>query len=122
MEIEERKKVLKTALINSFVDDYTAYKNTIDFINKDLSGSSIAFQYSYDEFCIEFLNETLINLEDIDIFTVDKYNEFYRNFWKFNLYNLQCMLNKKLDTLGYKYEDFYKKSNIKQTINKKYLN
>lgn len=122
MEVEERKNVLKAALINSFVDDYTAYKNTIDFINKDLSGSSIAFQYTYDEFCVEFLNETLINLENIDIFTVDKYNEFYRNFWKFNLYNLQCMLNKKLDTLGYKYEDFYKKSNIKETINKKYLN
>ena len=122
MEIEERKSVLKTALINSFVDDYTAYKNTIEFINKDLSGSSIAFQYSYDEFCVEFLNETLINLEDIDIFTVDQDNQFYINFWQFNLYNLQCMLNRKLNTLGYEYEDFYKTSNIKQKINKKYLN
>ena len=31
MEIEERKKVLKNALINSFVDDYSAYKYTIQF-------------------------------------------------------------------------------------------
>jgi len=120
MEIEERKKVLKTALINSFVDDYTAYKNTIDFINKDLSNSNIKYQYSYDEFCVEFLNETLTNLEDIDIFT-DKNNDFFINYWKFNLYNLQCMLNKKLCELGYKYEDFYKTSGIKQKINKKYL-
>jgi len=121
MEIEERKMILKTALINSFVDDYTAYKNTIEFINNDLKASNITFQYSYNEFCIEFLNETLINLEDIDIFTADQYSQFYINFWQFNLYNLQCMLNKKLDTLGYKYEDFYKTSNIKEKINKKYL-
>ena len=122
MEIEERKSVLKTALINSFVDDYSAYKNTIEFINKDLIESNIEYQYSYDEFCVEFLNETLINLEDIDIFTVEQYNQFYINFWQFNLYNLQCMLNRKLNKLGYKYEDFYKTSNIKQKINKKYLN
>ena len=119
MEIEERKTVLKTALINSFVDDYTAYKNTIEFINNDLCKSNIKFQYSYDEFCVEFLDQTLINIEDVDLFA-EKYNEFYNNFWKFNLYNLQCMLNKKLDELGYKYDDFYKTSRIKEKINKKY--
>ena len=122
MEIEERKKVLKNALINSFVDDYSAYKNTIQFINKDLIESNISFQYSYDEFCIEFLNETLENIEEVDIFTADKYNDFYVNFWQFNLYNLQCMLTKKLNNLGYKYQDFYDNSNIKEKIDKKYLN
>ena len=122
MKIEERKMVLKTALVNSFVDDYSAYKNTIQFINKDLTESNITFQYSYDEFCTEFLNETLENIEDVDIFTADKYNDFYVNFWQFNLYNLQCMLTKKLNNLGYKYQDFYDNSNIKEKIDKKYLN
>jgi len=118
MEIEERKSVLKSALINSFVDDHDAYKNTIKFINKDLKKSKINFQYSYDEFCVEFLNETLKNVENIDIFMVNEYNQFYINFWQFNLYNLQCMLNRKLNDLGYKYENFYENSNIKKKINR----
>lgn len=121
MDIEERKKVLQFALTNSFVDEYKAYKSTIDFINKDLSDSNIDFQYSYDEFCIEFLNQTLKNLEDIDIFSFNEYDKFYVNFWQFNLYNLQCMLNKKLEELGYKFDDFYNNSTIKQSIDKKYL-
>lgn len=122
MEIEERKKVLKNALTNSFVDDYDSYKKTIEFINKDLIESNINFQYKYDEFCIDFLNETLKNVEQIDIFSFDEFNQFYFNFWKFNLYNLQSMLNNKLDVLGYKYEDFYNNSNIKQKIEEKYEN
>jgi len=121
MEIQERKKILKTALTNSFVDDYISYKNTIDFINSDLSDSNIKYQYSYDEFCVEFLNQTLKNIEDIDIFNNEKYDQFYADFWKFNLFNLQCMLVEKLGELGYKYDDFYDKSNIKKSINRKYL-
>lgn len=121
MDIEERKNILKSALINSFVDDYSAYKNTIKFINNDLNESNIKFQYSYDQFCADFLNQTLINIEDIDIFNADQYNQFYVNFWQFNLYNLQCMLNNKLAELGYKYDDFYKNSNMREKIKKKYL-
>jgi hypothetical protein len=122
MEIVERKKVIKNALTNSFVDDYKAYKTTIEFINKDLEKSKINYQYTYDEFCVEFLNQTLINIEDIDIFTVEGYDQFYINFWQFNLYNLQCMLNKKLDELGCDYKDFYENSSIKDKVNKKYIN
>lgn len=121
MKVEDRKEIIKTALINSFVDDYEAYKNTIEFINNDLKNSEINFQYSYDDFCISFLNETLKNIESIDIFTIKEYDQFYINFWQFNLYNLQSMLNKKLEDLGYKFEDFYEKSKIKQKVNKKYL-
>lgn len=122
MEVEDRKKVIKSSLTNSFVEDYDAYKKTIEFINKDLEKSKIGFQYEYDEFCVEFLDQTLKNIEDIDIFTVEGYDQFYINFWQFNLYNLQCMLNKKLDELGYKFEDFYENSTIKDKVNRKYIN
>jgi len=121
MEVEDRKKIIKTALINSFVDDYKAYKTTIEFINNDLKKSKIKYKYKYNDFCIEFLNMTLKNLENFDIFTAEGYSQFYINFWQFNLYNLQCMLNLKLDELGYKFEDFYKNSDIKQKVNKKYI-
>jgi hypothetical protein len=120
MEIEERKKFLETALINSFVEEYDAYKKTVNFINNDLSEYNINFQYTYDEFCISFLNETLKNAENSDIFSFNDFGQFYINFWKFNLYNLQCMLTTKLEELGYKYEDFYNKSNIKKRISDNY--
>jgi hypothetical protein len=108
MKVNERKKILESALIDSFVDDYKSYKNAVEYINNDLSKANINYQYSYDEFCVEFLNETLHNLEDVDILDSKKYNQFYSNFWSFNLYTLQSMLTHKLNKLGYKYEDLYK--------------
>ena len=107
MKVNERKRVLKNALTNSFVEDYKSYKNAVEYINNDLSNANINYQYTYDEFCIDFLHETLKNLDSIDIFDSKKYNQFYSNFWTFNLHTLQSMLKSKLNKLGYKYEDLY---------------
>jgi len=122
MGIDNQKEILKYALINSFVDDYNAYKKTIDFINEDLKKMNINFEYGYDQFCIDFLNQTLKNAEGINVFDSNNSNfdKFYSNFWKFNLYNLQCMLTKKLNEFGYEYEDFYNNSQIKKQISEKY--
>ena len=95
MKAEEKKNILKTSLINSFVDDYNAYKSTIIFINKELKELNINYQYTYDEFCLEFLNKTLENIEFIDLQNIQ--SDFFINFWKFNLYNIQSMLNKKIE-------------------------
>ena len=116
MKLEERKRIIEDALTNSFVDDYRAYKNTMDIVNKDLKKSNIEYQYSYDEFCLDFLSESLLNIQDIDIFTADSFEAFYGNFWKFNLYNLQCMLNRKLEALGYNFNEFFKNSKMKDDI------
>ena len=120
MEIEERKKVIHDALITSFVDDYKAYKSTIKIVNKDLKKSKINFQYSYDQFCVDFLNQSLSNIQDFDIFKVSNFNQFYINFWQFNLYNLQCMLSRKLEELGYDFNEFYQNSEMKEKISDKY--
>lgn len=109
MRIYERKIVIKEALVNSFVEEHNAYKNTISFINKELYDNDIQYQYTYDEFCVDFLDQTLKEIENVDIFNYDEYESFYSNFWVFNLYNLKNMLSSKLDTLGYKYEDVYNK-------------
>ena len=121
MNVEKRNEILESALVNSFIEDYKEYKKTIDFINKDFKNNNINFQYSYDQFCVDFLNQSLKNGHEIDIFTSNQFEEFYSNFWKFNLYNLQTMISEKLDELGYEYEDFYNKSEIRKKINKKYL-
>jgi len=109
MRIYERKKVIKEALVNSFVEDYKSYKNTICLINKELYDNEIKYQYSYDEFCVDFLEQTLKEIENVDIFNYDEYDSFYSNFWIFNLYNLKNMLSIKLESLGYNYDDIYNK-------------
>ena len=102
MKIDERKEKLKLALTNSFVDDYKAYKNIIRNINKDFKKLNINFKYSYNQFCVEFLNESLKQIESVDIFEeVDQYNEFFINFYNFNLYILQNMLKSKINNLGF---------------------
>lgn len=118
MEIEERKIKMKTALVNSFVEDYKAYKKTVKVINNDLKKSKIYYKYTYDEFCVDFLNQTLDTIETIDIFNSSEFSQFYINFWQFNLYNLQCMLDKKIRSMGYEFGDFYKNSSIRQKTNK----
>jgi len=122
MNITQKKELLKEILTTSFVDDFKKYKKTIKLINNDLKKSDINFQYSYDNFCIDFLNETLKNIQHIDIFNSDEYEQFYINLWQFNFYNLKCMINKKLDDLGYENSNFFEQSNIRKNINKKYLN
>lgn len=108
MEVKDRQNTIKDALIESFVNDRNAYKNTIAFINKDLSDANIDYQYSYDEFCVDFLNESLLGIESNDIFIYEKFHDFYTNFYEFNLVTLQNMLTKKLKNLGYSFEDVYK--------------
>ena len=102
MKIEERKEILREALINSFIEEYKSYKNIVKIINKDLRKSKIDFKYSYNDFCIDFLNESLKNIEKIDIFS-DKaqFNEFLINFYQFNLYILQTMLKNRLNNITY---------------------
>jgi hypothetical protein len=110
MDLEERKNLLKTALTMSFVDNHKDYKSTILLLNKDLKKMKIDFKYTYDQFCIELLNQSLNAVENVDIFDADSYEQFFENFWKFNFYNLQCIINKKLDELGINRDVFYKKS------------
>lgn len=108
MDIKDRKTNMKDALIESFLNDKNAYKNTISFINKDLSDANIDFQYTYDEFCIDFLNESLLGVESNDIFIYENFSDFYSNFFEFNLSILQNMLSKRLNKLGYSFDDVYK--------------
>lgn len=106
MNMEERKQVLEKALINSFVDEYASYKNIVKIINKDLKRSEINYKYTYNEFCLEFLNESLKNIEKIDIFSnADHFSQFLVNFYQFNLYILQSMFKNKIEDLGYKNEE-----------------
>jgi len=109
MEVKNRKDTIKDALIESFINDHKAYKNTISLINKDLLNANINFQYTYDEFCVDFLNESLMGVENNDIFMYDNFNEFYSKFFEFNLMILQNKISKKLNKLGYNFDDVYKK-------------
>lgn len=123
IDINKRKKILETALVKSFVDDYNAYKNTVDFINMDFEKSDVKFQYSYDAFCVDFLNLSLENIDIIDVLESETdFNSFYKNFLKFNLYVLKGMLKNKLNELGYDAGKFYSETSDTTNNSKKYLN
>lgn len=113
MDVEERKIKIKDALIISFVDDYKSYKSTMKIINKDFKKFKIDYQYVYDDFCVEFLNQTLESMEEVDIFNVNEFENFYINFLQFSSYNIKMMIKKKLNYLGYDFEDFKPKKNKK---------
>lgn len=101
MEVKNRQELLKKALIESFVDEYKIYRKTLDSINKYFNDYNIDFQYTYDDFCSEFLNHSMKNIEHIDIFSIEQYNQFYLRLLQFNLYILQVMLTDKIEKLGY---------------------
>jgi hypothetical protein len=97
MDISNKKELLKSALIQSFVDSHDIYMNAINFINSDLELYNINFKYTYDNFCIDFLNYALSNIEKNDIFNETNIDNFYYKFCQFNLKIFEDMLNEKID-------------------------
>lgn len=108
-DLEERKKILTEAFNKSFVDDYDVYKSIISKINSEFKDMNIDYEFTYDEFCVEFLNETIENLKKVDIFEYQTFQEFYYHFWDFNLYVIRIVLKKKIESLGYDFDDFQRR-------------
>jgi len=115
--IRDKKKLLTEALNTSFVDDYNTYKIIIDTINNDFKELNIDYEWSYDQFCVDFLNKSINNLDHIDIFSHGNLNDFYKNFWKFNLIVIKEIIINKFDELGYDYNEFENLLNKQKYIN-----
>jgi len=104
MKVEERKDLLLQSLKQSFVDDYDIYKNIVEQINSDFEKLELGYRWTYDEFCVNFLNVSIQKLEEIDIFRYPNFSEFVKNFWKFNLIIIRTVIINKFEELGYDYE------------------
>ncbi len=122
MNVQENKELLLKALTQSFVDDYTAYKKIVENINCDFNKLEIDYQWTYDEFCVNFLNESMKKLEQIDIFKELSFDQFYKNFWKFNLIVVRTIIISKFDELGYNFEEYDSLSNDIILLNNSQLN
>jgi hypothetical protein len=116
MTIEEKKRTIEVALTTSFVDSYEKHKSTLGIINKDLKKSKIKYQYSYDEFCADLLNITLQSLNDVDIFSYNSYDQLFSNVREFTADNLMVMLVRKIESLGYKLDGFFKNSKLMKDL------
>jgi hypothetical protein len=115
-KVNDRKKLLSQALNQSFVDDYNAYRNIVDNINADFKLLLIDYEWSYNDFCVDFLNESISKLDKIDIFKYSTFEDFYSNFWNFNIIVINDIIMNKFQSLGYDYSKYEKLSN-----NQKYL-
>lgn len=103
---EERKKLLTIVLNKSFVDDYGAYKSIVVNINKDFKRLEIDYEFNYDQFCISFLNKSLNEFEEANIFKHKNFKDFYTNFWNFNIFVIKNIIMDKFDELGYDYSKY----------------
>jgi hypothetical protein len=106
------KIFMERILIYTFAECSNDYKRIVLLLNKDLKKFKIDFKYTYDAFCIEYLNQFLDNFDNTDIFDYAKQDQFDENYRKFHLYNIQCMIDKMLDKVGLDREIFYKKSSL----------
>jgi len=58
--IEERKKEFKERITNElFVERYDSFKESISLINLALSNYNINYQYTYDQFCSDYIDECI---------------------------------------------------------------
>jgi len=106
MDIKNNKELLHDALNQAFVDDYNSFNNIVIKINKDMKVLEIDYQWSYNDFCVEFLDESMKKIEQVDIFNYNSFDDFNRNFWKFNLIVVRTIIANKFDELGYDYESY----------------
>jgi len=59
-DIEERKKEFKEKLINDlFIERYDTFKESITLINMALENFKMNYQYTYDGFCNDYINECM---------------------------------------------------------------
>lgn len=109
MDIKQ-KELLYESLNQSFVDDYATFYKIITKINEDMILLGVDYQWSYNDFCVEFLDESMKKIEQVDIFnynSLDDFNQnFWVNFWKFNLVIIRSVIANKFDDLGYDYEKY----------------
>lgn len=119
--IEDRKKLLSTALNQSFVDDYSAYRNIVNNINDDFKTLSIDYEWTYDEFCVKFLDESMAKLEESDIFKFTNFKDFYSNFWNFNLVVIREIIINKFEELDYDYSKYESLINSKNYIDSQHI-
>jgi len=84
MELDKRKRIIKNILTNSFVNDYHGNKKVVAKFNGRLRKLNIPVNYSYDAFCIEFLNSALKSADHRDFFIAVSFDEFYGKLSKFN--------------------------------------
>lgn len=61
--MENYKKLASDFLINTFVENYEAYREYVDQLNRILEQQSDPYTYSYDDFCIELLNRFISSIE-----------------------------------------------------------
>lgn len=115
-DLNQKKQVLTDALTQSFVDDYDAFRSIVNNINDDFKVLEMDYEYTYDTFCVNFLEESLNKLEEEDIFKYTNFKDFYENFWSFNLFVIKTLLIKKFAELGYDYDEYDKLINKTEYI------
>jgi len=91
MNIERRKKIIVSILINCFVDDYAANKKIVDKLNQDMKNAQIPYNYTYDDFCIDFLKSTMATIQYSNLFNLQSYDTFVKNLSNFNKKTIQSM-------------------------------
>jgi hypothetical protein len=63
--VEKKKKDLREKLENElYVDRYDTFKESVELLNAALKSFNINYQYSYDEFCVDFTNQCLKYIDD----------------------------------------------------------
>jgi hypothetical protein len=105
MKIEDKRKIINEFLPFIFVDFYRIIKSCMDVINKLIMLDNFSFRYSYDEFCVGLLKESLLNAKDIDLNKVFIIGQSQENFRVFLSTISVSALYRKYEALGYKSYD-----------------
>jgi hypothetical protein len=63
---EYKINIFKSKLETAFVENYNEINNAKDLINLKLKESNINYEYTYNTFCVDLLNEGLSLVSKID--------------------------------------------------------
>lgn len=60
MDLEDKKKFIKETLEKDlYVNRYETFKESVFLINEALKSFDINYEYTYDQFCVDFTEECL---------------------------------------------------------------
>ena len=110
MEINEKIKVFVSVYTDMFVDGHSYFKEIISLANVDFKFGNIPYQYTYDEFCKEYLMEIENNPYRFEVFAGTNRSQFMTIFANISFDICEDLIRNKVISLGYDWSKF--KNNV----------
>ena len=99
-------KTLANFFTQLFVDQHVYLTEIVNLVNAEFRNGNIPYQYTYDEFCCDFLKEIELNPDKFEVFRSTNELQFSKLFAYLSFSICEDLMRKKIISLGFDWNKF----------------